>query len=136
MGTRPDGNADVGLRARRGVVHAVARHRDGEAARPDLSELRRLLVREHLGEELVKGELVGHPLHHAAVVAREHHGAFTDATMPVAMGCVECASTGVASGTARPSAWGQAMTMTVAVRSSAKLKGCSVNPSCPVSRSC
>jgi hypothetical protein len=58
VGAGADGDADVGLGERRGVVDAVAHHRHPQAL-PSCSfgHLRVLVLREHLGEDLVDVEL-------------------------------------------------------------------------------
>ena len=57
------------------VVHTVARHRYDQPSRLDLLDLRRLLVGQHFGEEVVEAQLRGHPRGDLFGVAGEHHDA-------------------------------------------------------------
>ena len=60
---------------RRRVVHAVARHGDHRARRLQLAHQLRLVLRQHLGADLVDPEPAGHRLRRALVVAGRHHDA-------------------------------------------------------------
>ena len=68
-------HADVGLGERRGVVRAVAGHRDERAARLLALDQRHLVLGRRLGEEVVDAGLVGDRLRGERVVAGDHHRA-------------------------------------------------------------
>ena len=72
VGPRADRDAEVRLGQRRGVVDAVADHRDDFAARLQLADLRRLVGREHFGEELGDADARRHGRGGVAPIAREH----------------------------------------------------------------
>ena len=72
VGTAADGDAHVCLRQGRGVVDAVAHHRDALALRLQLFHLRGFMVGHDLGEDGVNAELPRHGLGAAAMVAGEH----------------------------------------------------------------
>ena len=72
------GDGDVGLRERRGVVGAVARHGDQVALRLVVADQRELLLGRRLGEEVVDAGLGRDRRRRERVVARDHHGADAD----------------------------------------------------------
>ena len=72
VGSRADREADVGAGEGRGVVHAVADHRDREAAGLELGDLVLLVLGQHLGEHLVDAELGGDGVRDRAGVAGDH----------------------------------------------------------------
>src|SRR5690606_8914619 len=69
---RADRDADVGLRERRGVVDAVADHRDDAPAALELGHLRVLVLRAHAREDLVDAELARDRPGDGLGVARDH----------------------------------------------------------------
>ena len=74
VGAGADGDADVGLRERRGVVDAVADHRHPLALRLQRRDLGRLLARQHVGD--ARGRCrprAAMASRRAPVVAGEHH---------------------------------------------------------------
>ncbi len=68
-------DADVGQRQGRGVVGAVAHHRDGVALLLQAPDDVLLVLRHHLGAPLVDAELGGHRRRDLRMVAGEHHDA-------------------------------------------------------------
>ena len=68
-----DGDAEVGFDQRGGIVDAVADHGDRQSACFISPDLRRLLLRQDLGEELVEAELAGHRLRPPPGIAGQHH---------------------------------------------------------------
>src|SRR3546814_15537672 len=54
--SRAHGDADIGLRQRRGIVDAIARHGDLAAFALKLPDDARLVLRKHVGADLVDAE--------------------------------------------------------------------------------
>lgn len=69
-------DADVGLRERRGVVHAVPHHRDDATGRLQPGDVLELVVGQEpaVRVSLVDAELGGDPAHAHRLVAAQEHG--------------------------------------------------------------
>ena len=61
VGARADGDAEVGLGERGGVVDAVADHGDGVALGLEALDLGDLVAGQHLGHDPVDADLGGRP---------------------------------------------------------------------------
>ena len=75
VGARPHGDPHLRLRERRGVVDAVACHRDDAPLRLEPLHDLRLLIGQHLGHDLVDRELPRDRFGGRSAVAREHDDA-------------------------------------------------------------
>jgi hypothetical protein len=73
VGARPHGDTHIWHGQRRGVVDAVARHRDPPSLRAQVADDFNLPLRQHLGLNINDTEFRGHGLGRPATVAREHH---------------------------------------------------------------
>ena len=72
---RTNGNADIGLRERGGVIHAVARHRGDQPAALHLLDLGDLLVGKDLRDDFIKADFFRDPIGNFLLVTREHNAA-------------------------------------------------------------
>ena len=75
VGAGAHGDADIGGGQRRRIVDAVAGHRDDAARRRSRSTTVALLLRQHLGLDVVDAELARDRLGGRAVVAGQHDDA-------------------------------------------------------------
>ena len=75
VGAGAHGDADIGLRQRRGVVDAVAGHGHDAPFRLQPLDHLALLLRQHFGLDLVDAELARHGVRGRAAVAGEHDDA-------------------------------------------------------------
>src|SRR3989344_5508485 len=71
-------DADVRSRERRGVVDAVPRHRDDAALRLQLLNGTELILRHHLGHDLVDADLLRDEGGRTLIVAGEHHDLYAE----------------------------------------------------------
>ncbi len=72
VGAGADGDADVGLHQRRGVVYAVADHDHAVALLLKIPHDVRLVLGQHLGPILGDAHLLGHRPRGASVISGEH----------------------------------------------------------------
>mgnify|MGYP003693993907 CR=1 FL=1 len=75
IGARAHGNADIGRRQRRRVVHAVTGHGHHAALLPEPLDDLALVLGQDLGLDVRDPELLRHGLGRGCVVARQHHDA-------------------------------------------------------------
>ena len=73
VGAGADRDADIRGHERRRVVHAVADHRDALARALELLDLRRLVLRQHLGEHACRSRAPRDRLGNGPCVAGHHH---------------------------------------------------------------
>lgn len=71
--SRVDGNPDIGLGERGGIVDAVSDHDDGVSVFPGLFDEGGLVLRQHAGAVVIDAHRTGHGGGGLLVIARHHH---------------------------------------------------------------